>query len=221
MSSEFLESEELRRSADPAGVPAPMTPYAEPSARPAGASSASRQPASKRPRSWRLVLTGGLAAAALIGGTGAASAASTHGTPAQPGAATASRVLPSAGSTPGPAVPGYGLGHRVLPVHGQIVMAKPGGGYQTVNFQLGSVTKVSASSVAVKSSDGYTQTYSVTGSTVVAALRDGIGSVRAGDQVVVIATVSGGTATASGIIDRTLLQASRLPLGFGAGAMGW
>jgi hypothetical protein len=204
MSSEFLESEELRRSADPAGMPGPMT-----------------QAARKRPRSWRFALVGGLTAAALIGGTGVASAATSHGTPAKPGAATVSRILPRATSSAGPGMPGYGMGHRVLPVHGQIVVAKAGGGYQKVDFQLGSVMAVSTTSVTVRSSDGFTRTYSVTGSTIVAALRDGISSVKAGHQVVVVGTVSGGKATAAAIMDRTLVQASHLQFGFGAGAMGW
>jgi hypothetical protein len=46
----------------------------------------------------------------------------------------------------------------------------------------------------------------VTSSTIVNAQRDGIGSIKAGNQVIITATVSGGTATAARIIDVSLLQ---------------
>jgi hypothetical protein len=110
-------------------------------------------------------------------------------------------------------------GHRWgMPVHGQIVLAKPGGGYQTVDFQNGSVTKVDSTSITLKSADGFTQSYPITGSTIVTAGRSGIGSVTSGNSAIVIATVSGHTATAARIIDLTILKASHQMFGFGAGA---
>jgi len=102
-----------------------------------------------------------------------------------------------------------------LPLHGQAVVAKPGGGYVTLAFQRGAITKLTASSMTVKSNDGFTQSFAITGSTVVSAGRDGIASVRTSDQAVVIATVSGGTATAVKIIDWTLLQHTHQQFGFG------
>ena len=110
---------------------------------------------------------------------------------------------------------GYGPGGRILPVHGQIVLVKPGGGYQTVDFQNGTVTTVDAGSITVKSTDGFTKSYAITGSTIVSADRDGIGSVKAGNDAVVLATVSGKTATAARIIDLTQLLHSHQQLGFG------
>jgi 2-oxoglutarate dehydrogenase complex dehydrogenase (E1) component-like enzyme len=83
---------------------------------------------------------------------------------------------------------------------------KSGGGYQTVAFQNGKVITVSSTSITLRSADGYSHTYQVTSSTMVDAQRDGIGSIKSGNQVVVDATVSGSTATAARIIDLTLLQ---------------
>jgi hypothetical protein len=104
-------------------------------------------------------------------------------------------------------------------LHGQFVVPKSGGGYQTEDTQRGSVTAVSTSSITVKSADGFTKTYQVTGSTVVDARRDGIGSVKDGHQVSVLATVSGGQATATSIQDLSLLRAGNPgPGGYGPGS---
>ena len=102
-----------------------------------------------------------------------------------------------------------------MPLHAQVVLAKPGGGYQTVDFQNGTVTKVDAGSITLKSADGFTQTYAVNSSTIVSASRDGISSVKTGNDSVLIATVSGHTATAVKIIDITLLIHSHQQFGFG------
>jgi len=91
-------------------------------------------------------------------------------------------------------------------VHGTVVVPKSGGGYQTVAFQNGKVTAVSSTSITLHSADGYSHTYPVTSSTIVNAQRDGIGSIKAGNQVVVTATVSGSTTTVIRIIDVTQLQ---------------
>jgi hypothetical protein len=98
------------------------------------------------------------------------------------------------------------LGGLLGAVHGTAVVPKPGGGYQTVAFQNGKVTAVSSTSITLHSADGYSHSYRVTSSTLVNARRDGIGSIKAGNQVIVTATVSGSTATATRIIDVSLLQ---------------
>jgi hypothetical protein len=98
------------------------------------------------------------------------------------------------------------LGGLFGAVHGSAVVPKPGGGYQTIAFQNGKVTAVSSTSIALHSADGYSHSYRVTSSTLVNAQRDGIGSIKAGNQVIVTATVSGSTATATRIIDVSLLQ---------------
>ena len=102
---------------------------------------------------------------------------------------------------------GFGFGGVFGAVHGQFVVPRSGGGFQTVDTQRGSVTGVSATSITVKSADGFTKTYQVASSTNVDAQRSGIGSVKTGHQVVIMATVSGNTATAVSILDFNLLPA--------------
>ena len=100
---------------------------------------------------------------------------------------------------------GFGFGGPFGAVHGQFVVPKSGGGYQTIDTQRGSVTAVSTNSITVKSADGFTKTYQVSSSTNVDAQRDGIGSVKTGHQVAVTATDGGGTAAAVSILDFSLL----------------
>ncbi len=100
-------------------------------------------------------------------------------------------------------------------LHGQFVIAKSGGGYQTVDVQRGKVTAVSSTSLTVKSADGFSATYAISSSTIVDAQRDGIGSVKDGNQVSVSATVSGSKATATSIFDLTLLGRNGGAFGFG------
>lgn len=176
-------------------------------------------PTSLRHPSRRPYLLAGVAVAALLGGGGAVLAAGSSGTPAAAQSAVTSNPLPAAS----PGAPGtrhafwhfggrFGAGSLGM-VHGQFVVAKSGGGYQTVDVQNGQVTAVSATSITLKSSDGFTKTYVVTSSTTVDAQRDGIGSVKAGNKASVLATVSGSTVTATSIADMTLLQQN--PGGFG------
>lgn len=88
-------------------------------------------------------------------------------------------------------------------LHGEVVLAKEGGGTQTVLVQKGAVTEVSGTSVTVKSSDGYTKSYAVDGDTKVRADSDEIGSVAKDEQVVVIAPRSGDGQTATVLVDLT------------------
>ena len=162
----------------------------------------------------RPLILAGVAVVALLAGAGVAMAA-TSGSPAS-GAAAAS---PAGGTvaTPSPsarsAFPhqgrpgGFGFGAPFGAVHGQFVVPKSGGGYQTVDTQRGSVTAVSATSITVKSADGFVKTYQVVSSTNVDAQRDGIATVKTGHQVAVTATVSGSTATAVSVLDFNLLPA--------------
>ena len=117
----------------------------------------------------------------------------------------------------GPGGLGFPLGLGGGAVHGQFVVPKSGGGYQTVDVQRGQVTAVSSTSLTVKSADGFSATYAVAKSTIVDAQRDGIGSVKDGNQVYVSATVSGSTATATSIADLSLLKSKGGPFGFGFG----
>lgn len=162
--------------------------------------------------------------AGLLGGAGAALATTGSAAPV----AAPSQVA----ATPAPApTPAAGMPHRVFghnfggagfggpaglsgALHGQIVMAKPGGGYQTVDIQNGQVTAVSSTAITLKSADGYSRSYAITGSTIVDAQRNGIGSVKVGNQASVLATVSGSTATAVTVRDITQLQQGRQASGF-------
>ena len=179
--------------------------------------------------SRRVAVLAGVVAVGVLAGAGVAFAATSSPSPTP---------TPSASAPPGHAMPPKGgpwrglhgavprlpfgpafgpgmLGGLLGAVHGSAVVPKPGGGYQTVAFQNGKVTAVSSASITLHSADGYSHTYQVTSSTMVNAQRDGIGSIKDGNQVVVTATVSGGTSSATRIIDVSLLQ-QRLHRFFGA-----
>lgn len=191
-------------------------------------------PPRRRWRPARPLAVAGVAVVALAGGGGVGYAA-THSltakaadTAAVASASPSASPAPSAGGTPGSAnghgwrrfggaFPfgggmGLGLGGGVL--HGQVTVPKSGGGYQTLDVQNGTVTAVSSSSVTVKSADGFTGSYAVSGNTIVDAKAAGIGSVKKGDTIFVTATVSGSTATAASIFDLTAIKAGRASFGF-------
>ncbi|TCO51201.1 hypothetical protein EV646_101184 [Kribbella antiqua] len=105
----------------------------------------------------------------------------------------------------------FGLGGAL---HGEFVVQKEGGGYQTVATQRGEVTAVSKNSITVKSEDGYSRTYTLTEDTLVNAARDGIDDVKTGNQVTVFAVVADGKATASSVNDQTVRQAAGNKWGF-------
>jgi len=134
-------------------------------------------------RSWsrRPYILTGVAVAALLGGAGAALAATNSPGPSAPPSAAAATPAPSptpSGQRPGPGFRhfgggfGFGFGGLFGALHGQLVVAKPGGGYQTVDVQTGQVTAVSTTSITLKSADGFTKSYVVTSSTLVDAQRD-------------------------------------------------
>jgi hypothetical protein len=97
-------------------------------------------------------------------------------------------------SAPGRLLPG-----RVLPelapgggaLHGELTMPAPNGKTEVVDVQRGTVTNISASSLTVRSSDGFTKTYTITKS-----FARGLAK---GDQVEVRATVKDGKATVTSL----------------------
>lgn len=173
---------------------------------------ASKPPARSR-RSRRGVVAGLLTVALLAAGaTGVALAADNGTATPTPGSSGAPSAGPRGGTEGqgggrderrGPG--GFG-GHRGLggpgmfglmgALHGELVVPKQGGGYQTVLVQRGTATAVSATAISVKSDDGFTATYDVTKATVVNATSGGISSIAKNANVVVLArkTASGGTA---------------------------
>jgi hypothetical protein len=78
-------------------------------------------------------------------------------------------------------------------------------GDRVVDVQRGRVTAVSATSVTVRSADGFTSSYAVSATSTIRdrKQRTGIGTVRTGDHVAVFATRSGGTATVRRLNDTT------------------
>ena len=94
-------------------------------------------------------------------------------------------------------------------LHGQFVVPKPGGGYQTMDLQRGSVTAVGSPSIAVKSADGFEKTYTVTSSTVVRSNTNKIADIKKDDQVRVLAVEDNGKATAVRIVDITQVGGQR------------
>lgn len=88
-------------------------------------------------------------------------------------------------------------------LHGEVVLAKEGGGTQTVAVQKGAVTEVSATAVTVRSGDGYTKSYTVNEDTMVKADKDEIGAVAKDEEVVVVAPGSGDKQTATVLVDLT------------------
>ena len=87
-------------------------------------------------------------------------------------------------------------------MHGEVVLAKEGGGTETLLIQRGTVTEASATSITVKSDDGFTETYAVNADTDVNGGRDKIDTV-AKDEKVVVTALKGETLTAQHVLDLT------------------
>ena len=174
---------------------------------------------SSRATRW-LAAAGAVGIGITLGAAGIAAAEDPTPTPTQSGGATSQQVPPGTppggpgmmrhGHGRGPGGPG-GAGPRGA-VHGEFVVPD-GTGWRTVAVQRGVVTAVSSTSLTVKSADGYTKTYVITADTMVNAARDGIGSIKSGEEVAVRATVKDGTATANDVRDLTLMKAHRKEFG--------
>lgn len=100
-------------------------------------------------------------------------------------------------------------GFKGMGIHGEHTVRAPGGGYQTIATQQGEVTDVNATSLKVKSEDGYERTYVVNDDTMVNAGNEGIADVKVGDQVHVMAVVADGKANAKNVMDATQAKALR------------
>jgi hypothetical protein len=158
-----------------------------------------------------VALVAGVAGAVLATASSASSATGRAATPTP----SASAHWPGAGRAMGGPFHGgpfHGGGFFAGPggvVHGQVVVPEAGGKFRTEDIQTGKVTAVSGSSLTVRSADGFTKSYRVTGATQVAAGKTGIGSVKVGNQVAVTATVSGSTASLTRVIDLSRLGGGR------------
>ena len=164
------------------------------------------------------LLAGAGGAAIATSGSSSPAAADSASSQASPSPFASGPANPPSARRPSAHGPGgaggfFGGGFSGAPVHGTLVLPASGGGYETEDIQRGKVTAISSSSVTVVSTDKYTKTYQVTGSTSVNAGSGGLSTVKVGDQVSVTATVHGSTASVSSIIDLSRLGNG----GFGPG----
>ena len=139
--------------------------------------------------------------ALAVGGLAVTAAAADDATPSPSASDNAAEPGTEPGDRPGRGPGGHhgpGMGGPGGPaVHGELVVETEDGVYATVLVQRGEVTAVSATSITVKSADGFSKTYAVGADSEIHV--DGadaaIGDVKVGDTVGVRATVSGSTAT--------------------------
>jgi hypothetical protein len=150
----------------------------------------------------------GAALARSGGDEQAALAASTSSSSASPSAGTDGRIERH-GFRGGPGMLGMGGA-----IHGELVVPDGSDGYKTVVLQRGTASKVGSDTITVKSDDGYTQTYDVPADTGVGALREGLGSIKNGADVVVMAEKTGGSYTATHVMDLDSLGNGRGGFGF-------
>jgi hypothetical protein len=171
---------------------------------------------------WRLAGTAAAVVAITVAGGVAWATSSADPTPAPSASPSTPSATPDKSGKPDkPDKPGKGP-HRGMfglggALHGEFVVKKDDGSYQTVATQRGEVTAVSKESITVKSEDGYSRTYTLTEDTLVNAARDGIDDVKTGNTVTVFAVVADGKATATSVNDGTVRKAAGEKWGFGRG----
>lgn len=148
----------------------------------------------------------GLVAAGLLGGVVLAGFATSYAQTPSPSQEDGGTAVPR-----GPGGRGHHGGKHGggMGIHGEFVTSAPGGGYQTVATQSGEVTAVSATSLTVRSEDGFSRTYTVDDNTLVNAGNEGIADVENGDDVRVMALVVDGKANAVSVNDRTNVERLR------------
>ncbi len=139
-----------------------------------------------------VIAAGGVATAATTSSSTSKAASTTAGTSAGAPAATGKHKGGKLGML---------RGHLL---HGQATVAGKDGKPTQVAGQRGTVEAVSATSITLKSSDGFQQTYVVAPTTKVRidGTKSTISDVKTGQSAGVIATVSGSTQTAKGIVER-------------------
>jgi hypothetical protein len=150
------------------------------------------------------LLTAGVAALALTGGIGATIASADTPAAAPLAAAPAIGAAPAAAPAATPKAKQNGK-HRSLQARALHGEATVGGKKKqhVVDFQRGTVTKVSSTSITVKSVDGFSATYAVDAKTRVRKEKKAatITTVKPADRVRVRATDDGSTSTATVIRD--------------------
>lgn len=158
------------------------------------------------------LLAAGAAVAMTVAGLGVAQAQIDTPEDPPPTKGAAVEATPAPGAAAG--MKSFGRhrgGHDRLGmgIRAEVVVRKPGGGFQTVAHHAGEVTAVTRDSIALKSEDGFSRTYAVNDDTLVKAGNDGIGDVKVGDQVRLTAIVEGESARAVDVRDTTRIRESR------------
>lgn len=146
------------------------------------------------------LLIGGVATVAVVGGATAAGLAYANPTDPTPTPGASPSGQPQ--SKPERKAGGGGLLGRAL--HGEATVKggpRTGGETRVVVFQRGTVTSISATSVELKSADGFTGTYAIEGEIRVRTGRDKgeLGDVKGDQTVRLLATKDGETLTAKRI----------------------
>jgi hypothetical protein len=164
------------------------------------------------------LLAAGVTGAALAGGGGgagneAALAASTS-------TATATQAPGHKAFKRGPGML-RGRGHLLGmggALHGSFVVPDGSGGYRTLVMQRGAATRVSDTSITVRSEDGFEQTYAITADTAVGADRQGVSGIAKGADVAVMGEKEGSGVTALHLADLAAFG-GHAPGGIGPGGM--
>lgn len=154
-----------------------------------------------------VILATALSTLALAGAVGIGVASADPTASATPSASAS--ATPGAGSTAKPDKDKAKAGHRAKgdltrrALHGEVTLG--GKQHEVVDFQRGTVSAVSATSITVQSKDGYSATYVVDARTKVrqAKQQAAIADVKTGDKVRVVGVKDGSTVTATRIADRT------------------
>lgn len=94
-------------------------------------------------------------------------------------------------------------------IHGEFTAVNPEGGYLRIATQRGEVTEVSASSVTVKSVDGFTRTYAVDADTKINGGSGTIADITKGETVHVAGIIDGDTVRAQRIGDGSMREARK------------
>jgi hypothetical protein len=165
------------------------------------------------------LVAAGVTGAALAGGGGAgndAALAASGGT---------STATPAPGGKAFKRGPGMlrGRGHLLGmggALHGSFVVPDGSGGYRTVVMQRGAATKVSDTSITVRSEDGFEQSYAITADTAVGADRQGVDGIAKGADVAVMGEKKGSGVTALHVADLAQFGGHGIaPGGIGPGGM--
>lgn len=118
---------------------------------------------------WRsVVLAGGIVVA--LSGAGAAAVEAGTAQSVTPLTSPTTSVGPPPGNSPAEGQAQKKKKNRAVPLHGESVVKRGDGGFETRLTQQGVIEAVSSTSITVKSEDGYSQTYAINAGTKISKL---------------------------------------------------